>query len=172
MTDDLSSSEKFSVTHGTECQNDEKTPNDNRWKVSDRVRPTKRKRKHRRHIAPSTLGHRPAQNVTRADVAVALRTVMTFISGMRSITPQALVGLMLDPRIRESVRILADVKVIDIVRSIQAEPALLTGILEILPGLTAVTRTHTDAAEMMRGETNSTARLELGSSVESWFENE
>jgi len=97
---------------------------------------------------------------------------MTFISGMRSITPQALVGLMLDPRIRESVRILADVKVIDIVRSIQAEPALLTGILEILPGLTAVTRTHTDAAEMIRGETNSTARLELGSSVESWFENE
>jgi len=79
---------------------------------------------------------------------------------------------MLDPRIRESVRILADVKVIDIVRSIQAEPALLTGILEILPGLTAVTRTHTDAAEMIRGETNSTARLELGSSVESWFENE
>jgi hypothetical protein len=79
---------------------------------------------------------------------------------------------MLDPRIRESVRILADVKVIDIVRSIQAEPALLTGILEILPGLTAVTQTHTDAAEMMGGETTSTARLELGSSVESWFENE
>jgi len=97
---------------------------------------------------------------------------MAFVSGMRSITPQTLVGLMLDPRMRESVRTLADVKVIDIVRSIQTEPALLTGILEILPGLTTATQTQVDTATTARGETASIARLESGNSVESWFENE
>lgn len=172
MADDLLDSKKSGLTHGTEGQGNEKTPNDNRWKVSDRVRPAKRKRKHRKHITPPTVGQRSAHSVTRADVTAALRTVMAFVSGMRSITPQTLVGLMLDPRMRESVRTLADVKVIDIVRSIQTEPALLTGILEILPGLTAATQTQADTAATARGETASIARLDSGSSVESWFENE
>jgi hypothetical protein len=79
---------------------------------------------------------------------------------------------MLDPRMRESVRTLADVKVIDIVRSIQMEPALLTGILEALPGLTAATQAQVDTVTTVRGETASIAHLESGSPVESWFENE
>jgi hypothetical protein len=171
MSLELHNTEGPNIAKAAEGLTDEATSTDNRWKVSDRVRQIKRKRKHRRHYPSPAVGHGTTQSLSRSDVVVALRTVTAFLTGMRSVSPQALVSMMLDPRVRESVRVLAEVKVIDIIRSIQTEPDLMISVLEVVPNLSGFV-----GMQEGRPPTGAEGTIQVASpgqegSLDSWFEN-